>query len=163
MVNGSAEQGGGGVDGGRPRSGGWVWTGRLIVGGLLSLVGVWWVVYLFLGGWWIGDVALNGSAHLGVGLFVAGGAWVVWRRSWKSLVVWGVCCSVLLVCMDGRRLVPLGDEAGDVGAGYVRVVSLNLYVANEQPRAVLGFLGTLDDDVLVLVEPQWDEIGRAHV
>lgn len=124
--------------------------------GLLVLVAGWWLVYLVGGRWWIGDVALNGSVYLGVGLAVVSLGRMAVVRSWRSVVLAVVCMSVLMMCMNGRRLLPLGDDAGEVGAEYVSVVGMNLLMSNQDPEGLMGFLETLDDDVLVLVEPQWN-------
>lgn len=134
--------------------------GRLICVGLLALVVGWWMVYLISGRWWIGDVLLNGSVFLGVGLGLVSGVRLILVRSWRSAVVMMVSLSVLLMCMNGRRLLPLGVDAGDVGAEYVKVAGMNLLMSNHDPDGLMGLLETLDDDVVVLVEPQWDVFVR---
>lgn len=131
-------------------------VGRLVCAGLIVLVVGWWGVYLVGGRWWIGDVLLNGSVFLGVGVGVASGIRLIVVRSWGSAALMAVCLSVLLMCMNGRRLVPLGADAGEAGSDYVKVVGLNMLMSNENPERLMRFLETLDDDVVVLVEPQWD-------
>lgn len=145
-------------DGRKKRGGGLI--GRVVCVGLLGLVAGWWMVYLIGGRWWIGDIALNGSVFLGVGVAMVSVARLVLVRSWGSVVLVSACVSVLLMCMNGRRLMPLGNDAGDVGAEYVKVVGMNLLMSNADPQALMVFLETLDDDVVVLVEPQWDVFAK---
>lgn len=135
-------------------------VGQVVIAGMLVLVAGWWMVYLFGGRWWVGDVLLNGSVFLGVGLGVVSFARLVLVRTWRSVLLMAVCLSVLLMCMNGRRLLPAGGGEGDVGAEYVKIIGMNLRMSNHDPEGLIALLETLDDDVVVLVEPQWKVFAK---
>lgn len=136
-----------------------VFLGRLLCVGLLVLTAIWWGIYVFGGRWWIGDVLLNGSVFLGVGLGLVSGVRLFAVRSWRSALVMVVSLSVLMMCLNDRSLLPM-KEGGERGPGYVRVKGLNLKMSNEDPESLMRFLETLDDDVVVLVEPQWGVFSK---
>lgn len=135
-------------------------AGRVLVGALLLSAAGWWVVYLAGVRWWIGDVLLNGSVHLGVLLAACSLVRLAAVRSWGSVGVAVVCLSVLLMCMNGRRVLPTGVDAEDPNTGYISVVGMNLKMSNDDPEGLMRLLESLDDDVVVLIEPQWDVFDR---
>jgi endonuclease/exonuclease/phosphatase (EEP) superfamily protein YafD len=121
---------------------------------LVLVVLGWWGAYLVSGKFWIADIAVSlGWFVFFVGV-VLGGLGLVIRRSWvEAACVFGVLM-MLVVLSGGRSWIP--REGGDGEVNSVRVVEMNIFMANKQPEEVIALLRTVDADVMVLVEPHWN-------
>lgn len=130
------------------------WFGLIVRLLLVFVVLGWWGAYLISSKFWIADIAVS----LGWFVFTIGmvlcALGLMLRRGWVE-VICSLSVLMMLVVLGGDRTwVPSDGDEG--AANAVRVVEMNIYMANERPDEVLALLRTIDADVMVLVEPQWD-------
>jgi endonuclease/exonuclease/phosphatase (EEP) superfamily protein YafD len=131
----------------------------LIVRVLLVVVVLgWWFAYLISSRFWIADVAVSLGWIVFAIALVLGAVGLLLRRSLDEVICTLAALMMLDVLGGGRSWVPSDGDEG--AANAVRVVEMNIYMANERPDEVLALLRTMDADVMVLVEPQWDVFRR---
>ncbi len=130
------------------------WFGLILRALLVVVVIGWWGAYLLSSRFWIADIMVSlGWYALVIGV-VFGSLGLMIRRGWVELVGLLGVVMMVVVLSGGRAWVHTDKDSS--AANVVRVVEMNIFMANERPEEVMALLGTLDADVMVLVEPQWD-------
>ncbi len=137
------------------RKHGWIGLISLIIRAVLVVVVVgWWGAYLISSRFWIADIMVSLGWFAFVIGVVVGGMGLVIRRGWVEMVGLLGVIMMVVVLGGGRAWVHADDD--NSAPNVVRVVEMNIFMANERPEEVMALLRTLDADVMVLVEPQWD-------